>query len=880
MNEERHAEAKALVDRFISHFEESYRLLAYYAALPLLLTPELLNFLRGRFLRGQVPWVAEADLLLSDLCRQVGYELYAIKPAVRAYLLAEMAETVGREAMQAVARLLITYTQYLEKLDPRYREEERQAQQWAAMVYLDESREQAVQQMATALRQQVAAATTGDTLLNELEANRLTRLVEALAPELSDYQELVDFAIDVNSLVRERSGEMAARIREKQSGRAVAGVSLEVDEGLLSAVEAQETAVPPTSQQPIYQQTSQAAPPDFTQTTIPPDVSREIDPRKLLNALDVNFNEVELRDLCFDLEVDYVTLPADGKQAKARELIIYFTRRNRLDRLVNTMLEHRPNILRESLEKDEPDIFAAKAQISEMPVSEETAVDATALTQLLMELFNEEELRDLCFILEVDYDGLPIGGQQTKARSLVEYCVRHRRLSQLVEAVREERPFVTPDRLSPDPEIRQSAAQQTPSVSLDKLNKAVLDLFDEAELEDLCFDLAVDYDNLAGRNKFEKSASLTQFLQRRQRLPDFLDVLRKFRPEFDVDSLVLTEDAGAQSAVGVGGTAVPDKSDTPDIDISALVRLMSQPEFRSAVVEFQTDFGDTIAQIDILTDYKLAHDLFQELESRYVLLKQDEKRLPSDEAWDNISLTEPDLQGKINDLLNVIKRPTFSTDDTRWVQQLEKAGDQIRIGVEEFDLKELQSGTRSIYRVLNQQPSRLNAQIVAAASTIRIDSLGQAIRVIFKNLDESGNAIKEIKQGIESLTGLNERLNQLVREHNSWQEIDDELRRVEASMDQGIEELEDAWFDLGPMLRELLESSRQEEWAAELLKVVEVMGEALGEGTAVTINRQFRQLRSLTSRRFRQVDLELLSLLQELQRVGEPVDLLLRQLLR
>ncbi len=53
-------------------FDESYGLLAYHAALPLVLTPELVNYLRNEFLRGeQVPWVAEVDLLLSDLCSQV-----------------------------------------------------------------------------------------------------------------------------------------------------------------------------------------------------------------------------------------------------------------------------------------------------------------------------------------------------------------------------------------------------------------------------------------------------------------------------------------------------------------------------------------------------------------------------------------------------------------------------------------------------------------------------------------------------------------------------------------------------------------------------------------------------------------------------------------
>jgi len=58
------------VERFVSRFEDSYFLLACHIALPLKLTPQLVNYLRIEFLKSErVPWIAEADLLLSNLCR-------------------------------------------------------------------------------------------------------------------------------------------------------------------------------------------------------------------------------------------------------------------------------------------------------------------------------------------------------------------------------------------------------------------------------------------------------------------------------------------------------------------------------------------------------------------------------------------------------------------------------------------------------------------------------------------------------------------------------------------------------------------------------------------------------------------------------------------
>jgi hypothetical protein len=61
----------------------------------------------------------------------------------------------------------------------------------------------------------------------------------------------------------------------------------------------------------------------------------QIDRLRLLEAIDRHFDGEELRTLCFELEVDYDSLPARGKINKARELIKYCERSRRLDRLVD-----------------------------------------------------------------------------------------------------------------------------------------------------------------------------------------------------------------------------------------------------------------------------------------------------------------------------------------------------------------------------------------------------------------------------------------------------------------------------------------------------------------------------------------------------------------
>ncbi len=153
------------VDRFVQRFgNPAYRQLAYYGALPLVLTPELVHYLRIEFLRADdVPWEAEVDLLLSDLCSPVGYELYTMDTRVRAYLLAQMQDDpIWQQRMAEVAQVLISYVNYLSRTDPKRRQKELDAQRLAAMTYLgDEASRQAAAEIADRLNQLGTLAETG-----------------------------------------------------------------------------------------------------------------------------------------------------------------------------------------------------------------------------------------------------------------------------------------------------------------------------------------------------------------------------------------------------------------------------------------------------------------------------------------------------------------------------------------------------------------------------------------------------------------------------------------------------------------------------------------------------------------------------------------------
>jgi len=125
------------------------------------------------------------------------------------------------------------------------------------------------------------------------------------------------------------------------------------------------------------------------------------------------------------------------------------------------------------------------------------------------------------------------------------------------------------------------------------------------------------------------------------------------------------------------------------------------------------------------------------------------------------------------------------------------------------------------------------------------------------------------------LARLNDDLSALVRNHNSWQEIDDELRRVEANLGQDITELQETWPDLNLMFERVYDDNGAD-WAVTLKDYCRDLEGALQAQATLKVKRAFRGIRSTGGRRFRQVDYNLLQLSRDLQSIGEPLNILLR----
>lgn len=185
---------------FEKRFGQAHLLLAYHAALPLVLTSDLLYSLWINFrqdIRGQalnIPWFAVADLLLSSLCNEVEYELYQMDATVRSELLNRLQQDdcFGQTRIEELSNFLLDHIRQQLQSDEPYIQNFAKAQRWAALAYTHPN--QTTYELALVFSQ-----LNSD---NPAENLRMLSLLENLALPLPEFQSLLTYARGIAAFVR------------------------------------------------------------------------------------------------------------------------------------------------------------------------------------------------------------------------------------------------------------------------------------------------------------------------------------------------------------------------------------------------------------------------------------------------------------------------------------------------------------------------------------------------------------------------------------------------------------------------------------------------------------------------------------------------------
>ncbi len=332
--------------------------------------------------------------------------------------------------------------------------------------------------------------------------------------------------------------------------------------------------------------------------------------------------------------------------------------------------------------------------------------------------------------------------------------------------------------------------------------------------------------------------------------------------------------AAAGATIIIGGTAPA--PDAVGEGLAALHELMERSsDVRNAVIAFGTDFSAARDQVDMLGDYKDLHDLLHRLQFHcYTGITQAAARFPDDEmALDNLTDYLLTLEGIVAELRQVAERPSAPKQDVQWIEEVALARADLSTAIEKLDDKQLKRVIWRLNRLLSVQPSRINTLLNQAARAMRLPALVQTLSQVSENLaslDLDSEKVGQFKTGVEALSNLDRALIALVGQHDQWQDIDVELRRLETAIDQDLEELEMSWPDLKTKATPLYDGLA-DEWAVAIKKEGDSLDETLASNNPVKVKRAFRSYRRRAGDRFYRVDVDLKTLCGELRKIGAPL---------
>ena len=208
------------IEGFAKQFGEAHRNLARHAAFPFVLTPDLLYQIWANFV-PEAPWTAVAHVLLSRLCRQVGYEMYEMDITDRNLLLRELKEQFGQKRFDELGEFLLDYVAQRLTEDDADTRDLAEAQEWTVLAYTKP--DEAARELAQALSRRVKHKDMGEVL-------RFTSLIETFAEPLKEagFEPLLIYNSGMKSFARgDFDGAIAiqieklAAIDEKLSNREI-----------------------------------------------------------------------------------------------------------------------------------------------------------------------------------------------------------------------------------------------------------------------------------------------------------------------------------------------------------------------------------------------------------------------------------------------------------------------------------------------------------------------------------------------------------------------------------------------------------------------------------------------------------------------------------
>jgi hypothetical protein len=296
------------------------------------------------------------------------------------------------------------------------------------------------------------------------------------------------------------------------------------------------------------------------------------------------------------------------------------------------------------------------------------------------------------------------------------------------------------------------------------------------------------------------------------------------------------------------------------------------PGVRDALARFRENFEESRSHLTQLATYKEIHDLLHMLQVTYFnQIVSNLARFPDDDAaCADLDEHAIGLESLIASLEATVRLHAFLRTVERAVADLKLVHAAVTQALAARSKPELQQAVKRLGSVLAVQPTLVNSKMLVAAQSLRFAELAKAVAAVRDHLQASAaqDVAEALASGAAELRDKAGYVDAMVNDHDRWQLLDIEVRRIATSVELRLDEFRDDWPRLRELTDELLEGS-YEQWASDLRADMNAVEAALGGDDGRVIQRNFRRYRRRAAERFFRVDVNLKSLCDQLVVVGD-----------
>ena len=318
----------------------------------------------------------------------------------------------------------------------------------------------------------------------------------------------------------------------------------------------------------------------------------------------------------------------------------------------------------------------------------------------------------------------------------------------------------------------------------------------------------------------------------------------------------------------------------------ALNTLLSNPKIYESVVIFRADLETIYHQVELLNYHKQLHDLLQEVETKcyWPIFRNKQVFMTSDDGLDLLSQYEINLQSSIAKAHSLVEqRPQEVDEEPVWISDMENVHSNLETAINHLNEHDVNHVLRRLSHILSTESVCLNANLTSMAKALQLPDLIKYLSVVKDQIvaENAGelDSIATFEEGLSTLSRISCRLNDLVKEHNSWQRIDSKLRVFGNGFIPGVIDEENS-IDLSD-LQEKIARLCQVKTGSEILRLQQCnqsLTDALALNEPKAVRASFYRYHAAALDVFVQVDLALLHLCEELRGIRTALALVMEKL--